>query len=124
VVGSEIFAVLAPVSAFFCFPVVVLANLESNSLFQPLTWTLVRSFRKLPLYWIGFYLLSLGLLLASNGIIFLESLHPVAAGILYGPTITTLFFLYARLLGRLAWVIDSRLREAAEEEEEEEEASW
>jgi hypothetical protein len=117
VVGQEVFILTGPLSAFFCFPVILLANVESNSIFQPMTWTLWRSFRKFPLYWIGFYLLSLLLMVVGHVLVWIFSWHLIALGIVYGPIITTMLFLYARLLGRLAWVIDTRFHEEALEEE-------
>ncbi len=89
----------------FGFPVVLLSTLEADSRWMPLTEPIVVSLGKFWLGWLQFYVLSAAVfaLLIACDIGFLMAL-PIIRPLFLGPAIAAALLIYARLLGRLAWL--------------------
>ncbi len=104
---------------FLLYPIVLLSSLEANSPFVPLTLPILNSLKTVTWAWGVFYGLSGGLMLVwlvplvwgakqSGGTQFF-------AMIFLAPLIAGWCFLYARLLGRLAWRASLEFSEEVEE---------
>jgi hypothetical protein len=97
---------------FLLLPFLVLSALEADSLFLPISGPIFRSLGRAWNGWLAFYALS-GLLVAASSIVtlkafeFSELVSPLPAGPLWAAAV----FIYARLLGRLAWLILQRSAE-------------
>src|SRR5206468_879767 len=98
-----------PVFAAFLlvsFPLLLLSALEADSYIWPFSGEIFGSLRPLLRGWIAFYFLS-GLLAAVAWIATIMMFEPLqySTPLVAGPLWATAFFIYARLLGRLAWLI-------------------
>lgn len=101
---AQLAAVLISVHLFT--PIFLLSSLEANSAFWPFSADIGRSVLVQMLHWILFYLIS-GFCAFTAGYLSLISLAQfgfLGFGIA-GPLMATFLFIYARLLGRLAWRI-------------------
>jgi ribosomal protein S27E len=94
---------------FLMFPLLLLSAIESGSAFQPFSWTVFRTLLPLWRGWLTFYALSGGLfagcfLLTFFGLAF----APLTTVVMVSPLWAAWFLIYARLIGRMAWVANSR----------------
>ena len=113
---------VGPIFLFALFPIILLCEMESNSPGFPYSPLVVRSLRELPSVWMRFYLRAFVMALVLA----------VCCGVCcyqgYGPSIllvtvclgAVMVIIYARLLGRLAWVIGEQLEIEEEPVEENE----
>jgi hypothetical protein len=104
---------LAGPAVFLIFPVLFLSSLEADSLIAPISKPILRSLLFLGHAWIIFYIVT-GLLAAAVGYLawdlFLQS--PFTMPLVGAPAAAAAVFVYARLLGRLAWLILHRSENA------------
>lgn len=122
---------IAAAVSVLTFPVFVLSAFDQQTCYGVFSLRVARSCGVAPKAWMIFLLETTGLLLAAfivtrvgwvvisalPGILFLLSL-PIAILFLAAEIVTGMM-IYFRLLGRLAWVIEEKEREAEWEEEEE-----
>lgn len=101
------FGLVAPTLfvAFLMFPVLLLSTLEGASIFQLLSPPIARSLRENGRLWFGFYLASGGALFVGLGLSFALYLIPYVGPILAGPLFVAVLLIYARTIGRLAWLV-------------------
>jgi hypothetical protein len=108
------------VIAFLLYPIVLLSSLEANSPYSPLTLPILKSLKTVGWAWGVFYGLSFGLMLAWLPILVWtidqSGLTQFLTMFVIAPLAAGWWFLYARLLGRLAW---RAALEFAEDEESE-----
>jgi DNA-directed RNA polymerase subunit RPC12/RpoP len=91
-------------SLFLLFPVVLLSTLEKNSPLAVFSWPVFRSLRTAWQGWAGFFVATVALSVAAGNV--LLAVRP--AGELWlvmvaSPLFVIVWFVYFRLLGRLAW---------------------
>jgi hypothetical protein len=126
IAGVDLFINRLPflgISAWLCFPIIMLSVLASDSVVEPFSLGVLSTLYRLPLRWIKFYALSIIFALVEWGIIKelfranapLDVLFP-----LLGLSIILTSVLYFRLLGRLAWICSELLEQVAENEGDEE----
>jgi hypothetical protein len=92
------------VITFFLYPILQFSVVENGSLMDPLSVPVWKSLRRVWWAWLIFYVMTAsGILLLSLvvGVFFLIS--PIAAVAVAGVLECAFIFMYARLLGRLAW---------------------
>lgn len=88
------------------FPLGLISAMDADSVWLPYSTMALRSLRRLTREWAVFYGLSAAFLCVTCGAFFVLAVRlPLAAGITLGPFIASVVFIYARLLGRLAWKI-------------------
>ncbi len=95
---------------FLFFPFALLSALEQDSIWMPFSLPIIRSLFKIPGGWCAFYLLS-GLLFVvcgGTGYFALRTAH-VGMAFVVGPVIAATILVYARLIGRLGWLILDRV---------------
>jgi hypothetical protein len=98
------YGVILGVTVFLTFPVILLSSQEANSPFIPLTLPILKSMVVFAPGWLLFYVLSGIVVGAAAALIALEaSLSPYFALLGSGPILATVFLIYPRLAGRLAW---------------------
>lgn len=94
---------------FLLFPYVLLSALEQDSMLLPFSGPVLLSTIKVPDGWLLFYLLSALVLAACGGATYAAILFaPLVAGLLLAPLVSACILIYARLLGRLGWLIVER----------------
>ena len=95
------------VLTFLLYPIVLLSSLEANSPYVPLTWPILKSLQKVGWAWGVFYGLSFGLTLAwalpAVWLLGRSGWTQFIGMVFLAPLLAGWCFLYARLLGRLAW---------------------
>ncbi len=92
------------VGAFFLFPFVLLSMLENNSRLAAFSWPVFRSLRTAWRGWAGFYVATVVLLVAAGNIMLaIRPAGEVWTLIITSPVLVIVWFIYFRLLGRLAW---------------------
>ena len=98
---------LAPVLAYFFFPLVFLSMLDADSMAIPYSAVIWKSVRRYPRVWRPFYFAALPLFLtcAGGGVLLAVYLHNYVA-IPLGVALVISSVIYARLLGRLGWSLD------------------
>jgi DNA-directed RNA polymerase subunit RPC12/RpoP len=109
------------VSLFLFFPPVLLSMLETESPLLPLSGPLLRSLRTAWLGWLGFYVAAVALLAAAVNVVL--AVRPAGTFwqiIVASPVTVIVWFVYFRLLGRLAWYCAEHGEPEAEAEEDEE----
>jgi hypothetical protein len=118
--GGLLGGLLTPAIAILLFPIVLLSMLESNSPLGAVSWPVLRTLGAACRGWAAFYLASAALLAATGAV------AAIALGIggLFGEfvaatTLTAAWFIYFRLLGRLAWYCADRMARDEPEEDEE-----
>lgn len=120
--GSSFSNTIFVVLLFLVWPIFILSSLDSNSLFVPLTRRVVRSVVRFWRYWLLYYLLTVslfcGLFLCGLLLLFTPKFYPIL--LLPAPFISTIVFIQARWLGRLAWkvIVVPAMEETTEEDEE------
>ena len=93
-----------PLVGFLLFPFLMLSSLESELPIMPFSRPILTSLWRSLGSWLKFYLLSGALLAAWLMLVLsLEPDYPTLAFLIAGPFWTAVTFIYARLLGRLAW---------------------
>ncbi|MGD9647321.1 MAG: hypothetical protein AB7U73_16530 [Pirellulales bacterium] len=103
--------------AFLLFPVLLLSALESGSALFPFSAPILRSTVRLAWAWGLFYLLAGALAAPIAGFAALTATPYYWLGcLLPGPLLGAYLIIYARLLGRLGWLITERLQPVAEDE--------
>jgi hypothetical protein len=106
---------------FLLYPIILLSSLEANSPFAPLTLPIVASLQTVTWAWGVFYGLSGGLLLVwalpLKWTLGKSGWTQFFTMIFAAPLISGWCFLYARLLGRLAWKASLTFLEKQEDEE-------
>lgn len=92
---------------WFAFPIILLSSLEADSVFVPLSVPIARSLWRHLRGWAMFYLLSTLTVLAPDVVLLLaaDALPHSLLALLLGPVTAAAIFIYARLLGRLGWLI-------------------
>jgi hypothetical protein len=105
VLGPAIGSFVIVATAYLMFPFLLLSVLEAGSIWQPISGPVARSLVTQTRGWIVFHLLTGGML-ALLGLITVGGLaiSPVATAIIGAPLWAAWWLLYARLLGRLAWL--------------------
>ncbi len=104
-----------PASLFLLFPVAFLSTLETFSMFGVLSWPVCRTFWQAWPGWAAFYLSAAALLFVAIGLSVQVFVAEGAWGIIVAaPLLTAAWFVYCRLLGRLAWYCTDRARKMAE----------
>jgi hypothetical protein len=108
-------------SCFLFFPIVFTSMLETGSVGEPISTTILKSFRAMYARWMGFYTISFLLTLVLLGTIFLMvALLPYLGILIIVPAagvITSCPIIYMRLLGRLAMLYRDYLANHDEHEE-------
>ncbi len=91
---------------FVLFPVLLLSALEADSLFWPVSEPILGSLLRVGYGWGVFYLLS-ALLLAGCLLLTVVTFRSLTllCPLVAGPVLAAAIFIYARLLGRLTWLI-------------------
>ncbi len=97
------------VVTWIAFPIFILSTLEGNSVFTPLTWPIVRSLVTQWWGWGLYYLLTTGVVMGFEAALWsLQKWCPeLVVAAIFGPVSAALIFIWARLLGRLGWLIVS-----------------
>lgn len=109
---------------FLVFPVFWLSTVDSGAIWLPWSPMVAQSLVRIPKHWLLFYGLTAGVTTATLGLLLLIfHWYPWAVCVLLAPVVSTFVFLYARLLGRMAWKItaDATERQPEEPEADEEE---
>jgi hypothetical protein len=109
--GSFIGGFLMPTSwrptiiiTFFVYPILQFSVVENGSLMNPVSVPVWRSFRTVWWAWLIFYAVTAAGVILFYVVIRLSMLISPVAGVAAGSILEcACFFLYARLLGRLAW---------------------
>ena len=113
---DSLFVVLLPLHAF-AFPLVLIAAMDSDSAWLPWSSMAMRSLKRLPGIWFLFYLISVVVVCLLGGLWTLLAMNAsFAAGLTFGPVVATMVFVYARLMGRLAWKIGDDASEEMDQE--------
>lgn len=88
------------------FPLALISAMDSESVWLPYSPMTLQSLKRIPGIWAMFYVLSAAFLCVTCGtFVVLAVKVPLAAGVTLGPFVATIMFVYARLLGRLAWKV-------------------
>ena len=96
-------------SIFFCFPVILLSQLDVGSAFAVASPRVIASFVRLPGTWLMFYA-EIGLLLAvCIATTIAAALLPAVLVVLLVPLYVAAILLAARILGRLGWKLAESL---------------
>lgn len=96
---------------FVAFPVLLLSALESGSALLPFSGPILRSLFRLTWAWALFYLLTAALLIPILAVAALIATPIATLGWLApAPLVAAYLLIYARLLGRLGWLIGERLQ--------------
>jgi DNA-directed RNA polymerase subunit RPC12/RpoP len=96
-------ALLSAVSILFCFPIMLLSQLDINSPWGIVSPRMVRSLAICPFSWAFFYFECSLLLAVCGGAMYLATLRDPGLVIWILPLHVASLILFARLLGRLAW---------------------
>ncbi len=97
--------------SFLMFPVLLLSALESGSALAPFSAPIVRSLVRLGWAWGLFFLLTGALVAPIAGVAVLAVTPYYWLGCLAtGPLVAAYLIIYARLVGRLGWLITERLQ--------------
>ncbi|MCR4410839.1 MAG: hypothetical protein NUV77_00265 [Thermoguttaceae bacterium] len=93
------------VVAFVAYPFVLLSSLETASPLVPLSRPVARSLKTVWWGWLALYATS-GLMVGALALAVVSSFpwSPFATAALAGPPLAAILMIYARLLGRLAWL--------------------
>jgi DNA-directed RNA polymerase subunit RPC12/RpoP len=110
---------LMAASSLLLFPVILLSQFESNSIFAIVSPVVVMSWFRCPLTWIGFHLQSVALLAAIGGVGISSLAVTPWLALLLIPLVIASTFYYFRIMGRLAWVISESTPEPGDDDEEE-----
>ena len=106
---------------FLFYPIVLLSSLEANSPFVPVTLPILKSLANVAWAWAVFYGLSLCLAIVSVAPLVwgfgLGTGAQFLGMIVLAPIMAGSCFLYARLLGRLAWRASLEVQTDEEDEE-------
>ncbi|HUT93834.1 MAG TPA: hypothetical protein VMY37_30505 [Thermoguttaceae bacterium] len=96
----------AAVSAYVLSPVFILSTLEAGSPTAVVSWPVVRSFWTVWWGWLLFYV-ETGVLIAIWAVptVAFFQPHPWVTSVFSGPLLGAVMFIYARLIGRLAWCL-------------------
>ncbi len=92
------------VSLFFLFPFLLLSMLEKDSPFAAISWPVVRTLWRAWKGWASFHLATVALLAAAGNVML--AVWPAGESwriIVASPVFVIVWFVYFRLLGRLAW---------------------
>jgi drug/metabolite transporter (DMT)-like permease len=93
-----------PVAFFVIYPISLMSALEANSIWVPLTKSILGSLVKWWWCWLMFYLLS-GLIawgLVAAAVFAVNSSNDIVL-VALGPLLAAVVLIYSRLLGRLGW---------------------
>jgi hypothetical protein len=101
-------------AGFAAFPFLMLSALESGTALFPVSAPICRSLFRLPLAWLVFYFQTSVWLAILVTIAVLGLLWPYTVILLLAPAVAAYIFIYARLLGRLGWLIVERLEPQTE----------
>jgi len=113
---DSLFVVLLPLHAF-AFPLALISAMDSDSAWLPWSSMAMRSLKRLPGIWLLFYLISVVVVCLLGGLWTLLAMNAsLAAGLTLGPVVATTVFVYARLMGRLAWKIGEDASEEMDKE--------
>jgi hypothetical protein len=114
-------SVIAGVMFWLLFPVGLLSSVSSQSRWTPFRAGLIVAFCRRPVQTLGFYLLSAPVLAVLVLTFDLVLIHTSKAALAWAaalaPVATLMFFVYARLLGRLGLVLTFAFPEEPEEDE-------
>ncbi len=102
-------SIAAPICVFFLFPFVLLSMLEHGSPLGAVSLPVCRSLFAAAAGWAAFYLTS-GALLAVGGIVTVAAFRLGGLPMLFASfLLAVVWFIYFRLLGRLAWYCADRM---------------
>jgi hypothetical protein len=102
---TQLFAT-AGITTLVFFPIFILSTLETNSMLWIVSGPILRSLGTQFLHWSMFYILSIGMFVALGWLfVLLGSRGPWIALLVSAPLEAAAIFIYARLIGRLAWRI-------------------
>ncbi|MFK7821210.1 MAG: hypothetical protein AB8G99_21025 [Planctomycetaceae bacterium] len=95
---------------FLCFPVALLSALEQDSIWMPVSPPILKSLFKVIDGWFVFYVVSSLLFVACGAMsYFAVSSASILMAFGIGPVFSAAMFIYARLIGRLGWLILQRI---------------
>ena len=116
---------LAGASLFFTFPIVLMSMLESNSSLGVVSLPVLRTLATDGAAWMGFYAAAAGLAAAVLSVNWVAFHCGKVVGAIGGGVVQAIaWFVYFRLLGRLAWCCaDRAAREECETEMDDEDAN-
>ncbi|MBI1310703.1 hypothetical protein GC176_05295 [bacterium] len=90
----------------FVFPIALVGGLDAESIWLPWSGTVVRSLKTIPRDWLIFYGLTLVVAGVGNGFLLACLIKSYwLFGVMLGPVLASQCFIFARLIGRLAWRI-------------------
>lgn len=99
---------------FFVFPAIWLSAMDAESVWIPFSTIVFASFRRIPGTWSKFYGLTFALLASSAAIIAGATyVSHWLGGLLGGPIVASVIFIYSRLLGRLGYAIICEMEKPA-----------
>jgi hypothetical protein len=95
---------------FVAYPITLMSALEANSVWVPLTGSVIKSLFVVVGAWLTFYFLT-GILCAGlwGLVVYGLPFGGFAALVVLGLTLPAVLLIYARLMGRLAWKINRRI---------------
>jgi hypothetical protein len=105
-IASTQFIAAAGITTLVFFPIFILSTLETNSMLWIVSGPILRSLIAQFLHWAVFYTLSIGMFVGLGWLFsLLGSRGPWMALLVGAPLEAAAIFIYARLIGRLAWRI-------------------
>ena len=99
------------ITEFILFPILLLSALELDSAWFPVSAPIVESLFKVMGGWLKFYVLTGLIAGVCGGLVYfaMKEAH-FGLALLIGPLFAWATFVYARLIGRLGWLITKRVR--------------
>lgn len=114
-VAGDVFYILFYVVFDLLFPIFLLAGLEADSVFWPVSKPIFRSLKTLWSAWAVFWVLAALMQFACGALTWiLFRSAPLLTPLVAGPFWAAAIFIYGRLLGRLAWFILHRIESKEE----------
>jgi hypothetical protein len=102
---TQVFATAGIITLVF-FPIFILSTLETNSMLWIVSGPILRSLAAQFVHWAVFYILSIGMFVGLGWLfVLIGSRGPWMALLTGAPLEAAAIFIYARLIGRLAWRI-------------------
>jgi hypothetical protein len=120
--GTPWSSVIAGTAFWVMFPIGLLSSLSSPNRWSPFRIGVIVAFVRRPLQTLGFYVLSAPVLaimvLTFDLVLIRASEDTIVWSLALAPVATVMFFIYARLLGRLGMVVSFAFPDELEEEAE------
>jgi hypothetical protein len=103
-------------------PASLLSGLDAESILFPISSMISRSFKTLAKSWLQVTFLSSAVLVGCSFVVsFTTSIQPFAAAVINAPLIAATVFIYARLLGRMAYTIGQNAPDVEEDGDDDDE---